>query len=130
MKTYEEMEVQLHQSSSRHKMEVSSQLHAPAALPPGKSPTGTHWIGGWVGPTACLDAMGNRKIVPLPGIKLPASSPSLYRLYITTLQLIHFTQLSLPELHSVLGKPQQPIRSSAAATSTTVFPQTNIYGNY
>jgi hypothetical protein len=26
-------------------MEVSSQLHAPVALPPGKS-AGTHWIGG------------------------------------------------------------------------------------
>jgi hypothetical protein len=31
-------------------MEVSGQLHAPAALPPGKEPPGTHWIGGWVGP--------------------------------------------------------------------------------
>jgi len=30
-------------------MEVSGQLHAPAALPQGKNPC-YHWIGGWVGP--------------------------------------------------------------------------------
>jgi hypothetical protein len=35
-------------------MGVGGQLHAPAALPPGKRP-GTHCIGGWVGPTAGLD---------------------------------------------------------------------------
>jgi hypothetical protein len=43
-------------------MEVSGQLHAPAALPPGKEPPGTHWIGGWVGPGAVLDAVVKRKI--------------------------------------------------------------------
>jgi hypothetical protein len=40
-------------------MEVSGQLHAPAALPPGEE--GTHWIGGWVGPRAVLDAVVKRK---------------------------------------------------------------------
>jgi len=40
-------------------MEVSGQLHAPAALPPGKEPV-THWIGGWVGPRAVLDAVVKR----------------------------------------------------------------------
>jgi hypothetical protein len=34
-------------------MSVGGQLHAPAALPPGKRP-GTHCIGGWVGPRAGL----------------------------------------------------------------------------
>jgi hypothetical protein len=38
-------------------MEVSSQLHAPAALTPGKEPSGTHWIGVWVGPRAGLDTV-------------------------------------------------------------------------
>jgi hypothetical protein len=46
-------------------MEVSVQLHAPAALPAGKEPLVTHWIGGWVGPRAVLDAMMKRKI-PIP----------------------------------------------------------------
>jgi hypothetical protein len=42
-------------------MEVSGQLHAPAALPPGKDP-GPHWRGGWVSPRAVLDAVVERKI--------------------------------------------------------------------
>jgi hypothetical protein len=37
-------------------MEVSGQLHAPAALPPG-----THWIGGWVGHRAVLETVVKRK---------------------------------------------------------------------
>ena len=41
-------------------MRVSGQLHAPAALPPGKRP-GTHCIGGWVGPRAGLDGCGETK---------------------------------------------------------------------
>jgi hypothetical protein len=40
-------------------MEVSVQLHSPAALPP-RAP-GTHWVGGWVGPRAVLDAVVKRK---------------------------------------------------------------------
>jgi hypothetical protein len=48
-------------------MEVSGQLHAPAALPPRKEPPppGTDWKGGWVGPRAVLDAVVKRKI-PTP----------------------------------------------------------------
>jgi hypothetical protein len=42
-------------------MEVSGQLHAPAALPSGRAP-GTHWIGGWVGSRDILDAVVKRKI--------------------------------------------------------------------
>jgi hypothetical protein len=36
-------------------MEVSGQVHAPVALP--------HWTGGWVGPSAGLDAVERRKIL-------------------------------------------------------------------
>jgi hypothetical protein len=35
-------------------MKVGGQLHAPAALPPGKRPS-TQYIGGWVYPRAGLD---------------------------------------------------------------------------
>jgi hypothetical protein len=41
-------------------MEVSGQLHAPTALPPGKDP-GIHWTRGWVEPIADLDAVVKRK---------------------------------------------------------------------
>jgi hypothetical protein len=43
-------------------MEVSGQLHAPAALPPRERDPGTHWIGGWVGPRAVLDTVVTREI--------------------------------------------------------------------
>jgi len=46
-------------------MEMSGQLHTPAALPPGKGTPGTHWIGGWVGPRAILNAVVKTKI-PIP----------------------------------------------------------------
>jgi hypothetical protein len=43
-------------------MEVSGQLHAPTALTQRKAP-GTHWIGGWVGPRAVLDALVKKKLL-------------------------------------------------------------------
>jgi hypothetical protein len=43
-------------------MEVSGQLHAPAALPPGKEPPVPFGIGGWVGPRTVLNAVVKRKI--------------------------------------------------------------------
>jgi hypothetical protein len=42
-------------------MEVSGQLHAPAALPREKA-SGTHWIGRCVGPRAIQDAVAKGKI--------------------------------------------------------------------
>jgi hypothetical protein len=56
-------------------MEVSGQLHAPAALPRETAP-GTHWIGGWVGPQGRSGRGGEEKIsLNLRGIKQPAHSP-------------------------------------------------------
>jgi hypothetical protein len=37
----------------------------------------TNWVGGWVGPRACLDAVEKRKFLILPGLKL---DPSLVQL--------------------------------------------------
>jgi hypothetical protein len=47
---------------------------------PGERAPGTHWIGGWLGPRAGLDAVEKIKILPLSGIEPRPSSPSLYRL--------------------------------------------------
>jgi len=47
-------------------MEVIGQPHAPAALPSGKA-SGTHWIGGSVGPRTDLDAVVKGKIPCLHG---------------------------------------------------------------
>jgi hypothetical protein len=50
-------------------MKVGGQLHALAALPPGKRP-GTHCIGGSVGPRASLEGYGksglHRDSIPGP----------------------------------------------------------------
>jgi hypothetical protein len=46
-------------------MEVCGELHAPAALPRERA-SGTHWIGGWVGPRTVLDVVVNRKIPSPP----------------------------------------------------------------
>jgi hypothetical protein len=54
-------------------LEVSGQLHAPAALALGKEPSDTHWIGGWVGPRAGLDDVEKRKFLTLPGLELDPS---------------------------------------------------------
>jgi hypothetical protein len=54
---------------------MSDQLHAPAALPPGKEPPGTHWTWGWVDPRAGLD---EKKIIDPSGTWTPtrrSSSP-------------------------------------------------------
>jgi hypothetical protein len=58
-------------------MEVSCQLHTPAALPPGERAPGTHWLGG---PQSRSGRCGVEKILALPGIEPWPSSPSLYRL--------------------------------------------------
>jgi hypothetical protein len=57
---------------------VGVQRHAPAALPPGKS--GTHCIGGWVGPRAGLDGRGKFRPTGIQSLDRPAPSESLYRL--------------------------------------------------
>jgi hypothetical protein len=40
----------------------------PCRFTSGERDPGTHWIGGWVGPRAGLDAMEKRNILHLPGI--------------------------------------------------------------
>jgi hypothetical protein len=69
----------------RQQLEVSDQLHAPAALPPRKEPpVPTASEAGWA-PEAGLDDVEKRKFSTLPGLELRplgrlARSRSLYRL--------------------------------------------------
>jgi hypothetical protein len=49
-------------------VEVCGQLHTLAALTPGESVPGTYWIGGWMGPLVCMDAVEKKKFTLL-GIK-------------------------------------------------------------
>jgi len=63
-------------------MEVSGQLHAPAAFTPKVRAPGTHWIGGWVGPRAVLVAV--KRKIPSPRRE---SNPRISKMMITYLQL-------------------------------------------
>jgi hypothetical protein len=52
---------------------------------PEEGALGTHWLGGWMGPSAGLDGMEKRKFLTLSGLELrplgcPGRSQSLYRL--------------------------------------------------
>jgi len=56
-------------------MGVGRQLHAPAALTPGKR-TGTHFTGGWVDARAGLDGCGKSRPTGIRSPDRPASSGS------------------------------------------------------
>jgi hypothetical protein len=47
----------------------------PCRFNPGEGAPGTHWIGGWVGPKAGLEAVEETKNLALPGIEPGPSSP-------------------------------------------------------
>jgi hypothetical protein len=81
----------------------------PATLPPGKakSPWYTHWIGGWVGPKAGLDAVVKRKTFPASaGTRTPdhpARVPVLYHWAISAMKAYWGVEVLLhtltPALH-------------------------------
>jgi hypothetical protein len=60
-------------------MEVSGQLHAPAALLPMEGASDTHWIGGWVDPRVGMNSVEKRRIMHCRGWNpgLLARSPTL-----------------------------------------------------
>jgi hypothetical protein len=59
-------------------LEVSGQLHTPAAFTPGERAPDTHWTGGRVDPRSSLDDMEKTEFLTLPGLKLrPLRSPAL-----------------------------------------------------
>jgi hypothetical protein len=80
---------------------------------PGERTSGTHWIGGWVGPRAGLDARARRKILcPCRGSKpdRPARSQTLYCLSYSgshllwnpkVLYSIHMSQPMEPTLNQI-----------------------------
>jgi hypothetical protein len=73
-------------------MEVSSQLHALAALPPGEGAPGIHWIGGWVGPRVILDTVSKRKI-PSPCQEFKSKYPIVQPI------ISHYNDWAISALH-------------------------------
>jgi hypothetical protein len=80
-------------------MEMNSVLHAPAALPRGNSP-GTHYIGGWIGFTAGLDAMYKQTYFTPPGNRTPIPTRVLVA---TRTELVRLTGRGLVNGRSWVG---------------------------
>jgi hypothetical protein len=84
MKAYGAVDVQIHILTSA--LSVGEWLASrPGRLTPGERASGTHWMGGWVGPRTGLDDVEKRKSLTQPGLELrplgcPAHNQSLYRL--------------------------------------------------
>jgi hypothetical protein len=72
----------------RHSLEIGGQLHTLAALPPGKQPPSTHWIGRWVGPRTGLDNLKKRKFCPYQDLNSNSSAIQP----VTT----HYTNCTIP----------------------------------
>jgi hypothetical protein len=49
----------------------------PGRFIPGEIATGTHWMGGWVGPRAGLDAVEKRKSFARAGNRTPTIQPAV-----------------------------------------------------
>jgi hypothetical protein len=78
----------------------------PGQFTPVERAPGTHWLGGLVGPRACLDNVEKRKTLPLPGLKLwplgcPARAQSQSRLLYWTDYSLNLINTNNGELHSV-----------------------------
>jgi hypothetical protein len=56
-------------------MELTGQLPARTALPP-ENESGTHWIGGWVGPGAVWTLWRKENSLALTGNRTPILRPS------------------------------------------------------
>jgi len=65
-------------------LDVSSQIHTPAAAPT-EITHGTQWVGSWVGPSAILRVLEKRKTLPFSGIG--TSDRSVRRLITTPTML-------------------------------------------
>jgi len=62
-------------------MEVSGQLHAPAALLLREWTSHWHWVGDWVPREPFCTCLMKKEFVPLPGIELQIIQPIAQSLY-------------------------------------------------
>jgi hypothetical protein len=71
-------------------MGVSGRCHAPAVLYPQDRASGTHWIGGWVGPIAGLDTETREKFLCLYRGSKPSHAVCSHTILTELRQLLMF----------------------------------------
>jgi hypothetical protein len=70
MKAYGGVDVQIHIFLTSALAGGEWSASYPGHFTPGERAPGTHWIGCWVDPRACLDDVDKRKFLTLPGLEL------------------------------------------------------------
>jgi hypothetical protein len=78
-------------------MKLGGQLHAPAAVSPGKNDV-IHWMGERVGPTVVMDVSSKRYITAPGGIRTPSSAA---RSLMIRLNRLTVTILLLEPIHTI-----------------------------
>jgi hypothetical protein len=75
---------------------------SPGHLTPGEITLDTHWIGGWVGPRAGLDAVGVQRNFCVAGNRTPVVQPVVRRYVLTELSRLLSTKNMYCKLTAML----------------------------
>jgi hypothetical protein len=93
---------------------MSRPLYSQARAP------GVHWIGGWVGPRACVDAVENRKkTLALPGIDPGPTSPSLYRVSYTGSRQTYYRKVKYVKIEKYRVRFNETMRKTRLSNNGT-----------
>jgi hypothetical protein len=77
----------------------------PCWFTPGETPTGTHWMGVWVGYRVGMDVIVKRDLLPLPGIDLRFVSHPSQRLVAIPIELLVFRYAGMTSAHPAMMWP-------------------------
>jgi hypothetical protein len=89
MKAYEGVDVRIHVFLTSALVGDEWSPSLPGRFTPGERASGTHWIGGWMGPKTGLDAVGGGgEILPQLGLEFrPLGRPRIYCLHLQNLRI-------------------------------------------
>jgi hypothetical protein len=90
MKKYGGVDVKIHVFLTSALVGVCGLLHIPAALPPRERAPGTHWIGGWLGPTVNFNPSAVQPVaIRYIDCAIPAPANSLHNICFNVQFRIH-----------------------------------------
>jgi hypothetical protein len=108
MKSYGEVNVQIHILLTSAPVEGEWPASRPCRFTPGERAPGTHWIGGWVDLRVGLDDVEKRKFLTLPGLDFRP----LGRLFPTS---------QCPSKEAMLSSPVLAIQSDRLTISNSMY---------